>query len=125
MVVSAVNDAPEASAVPDKTVNEDATVTYQVLPFTDEDDDTTSASFTYVAQLVSSGTPGALPSWITFVKATRTFTFTPSDSSHVGSHTLRVTGTDGRFVGFRGFQGDGCGSERRSEKTCSWSGRPG
>ena len=94
LVVSAVNDAPEASAVPDKTVDEDATVTYQVLPFTDEDDDTTSASFKYVAQLVSSGTPGALPSWITFVKATRTFTFTPSDSSHVGDHTLRVTGTD-------------------------------
>ena len=105
LVVSAVNDAPEASAVPDKTVNEDATVTYQVLPFTDEDDDTTSASFTYVAQLVSSGTPGALPSWITFVKATRTFTFTPSDSSHVGDHTLRVTGTDDEglsdFVDFK------------------------
>ena len=105
LVVSAVNDAPEASAVPDRTVNEDATVTYQVLPFTDEDDDTTSASFTYVAQLVSSGTPGALPSWITFDDKShdnlgnlnptfRTFTFTPSDSSHVGDHTLRVTGTD-------------------------------
>ena len=99
LVVSAVNDAPEASAVPDKTVDEDATVTYQVLPFTDEDDDTTSASFKYVAQLVSSGTPGALPSWIKFdadsSSATfRTFTFTPSDSSHVGDHTLRVTGTD-------------------------------
>ena len=105
VVVSAVNDAPEASAVPDKTVDEDATVTYQVLPFTDEDDDTTSASFEYVAQLVLSGTPGALPSWITFDDKShdnlgnlnptfRTFTFTPSDSSHVGDHTLRVTGTD-------------------------------
>ena len=105
LVVSAVNDAPEASAVPDRTVNEDATVTYQVLPFTDEDDDTMSASFTYVAQLVLSGTPGALPSWIKFDDKShdnlgnlnptfRTFTFTPSDSSHVGDHTLRVTGTD-------------------------------
>ena len=110
LVVSAVNDAPEASAVPDKTVDEDATVTYQVLPFTDEDDDTTSASFKYVAQLVSSGTPGALPSWIKFdadsSSATfRTFTFTPSDSSHVGDHTLRVTGTDDEglsdFVDFK------------------------
>ena len=30
----------------------------------------------------------------TFDKDTRTFTFTPTESSHVGSHTLRVTGTD-------------------------------
>ena len=77
----------------------DATVTYQVLPFTDEDDVATSASFKYVAQLVVRGTPGALPLWIKFdadsSSATfRTFTFTPSDSSHVGDHTLRVTGTD-------------------------------
>ena len=93
LVVSAVNDAPVASIVPEQKVDEDATVTYQVLPFTDEEDDTMSADFKYEAQLVLSGTPGALPSWITFVKATRTFTFTPK-AAHVGSHTLRVTGTD-------------------------------
>ena len=42
--VAEVNDAPEASIVPDKTVDEDATVTYQVLPFTDEEDDAADAA---------------------------------------------------------------------------------
>ena len=102
--VREVNDAPEASAVPEKEVDEDATVTYRVPAFTDEDDDTTSAPFTYVAQLVLSGTPGALPSWIKFDDKShdnlgnlnptfRTFTFTP-EAAHVGDYTLRVTGTD-------------------------------
>ena len=93
--VAEVNDAPVASIVPEQEVDEDVDpgATYQVLAFTDEEDDTTSADFKYEAQLVVNGTPGALPSWITFVKATRTFTFTPK-AAHVGSHTLRVTGTD-------------------------------
>ena len=80
------------------------TVTYRVLPFTDEDDDTTIASFKYEAKLVVSGTLGPLPPWIEFddkplddqgnVNPTfRTFTFTPK-AAHVGDYTLRVTGTD-------------------------------
>ena len=93
--VREVNDAPEASKVPDKTVDEDATVTYVVPAFTDEDDDTTLTSFEYEAKLVVSGSEQDLPddAWITFDGTTRTFTFKPL-AGHVGVYTLRVTGTD-------------------------------
>ena len=104
VVVVAVNDAPEASEVPEQTVDEDATVTYVVPAFTDEEDDTTSAPFTYEAKRVVVDQDGAeilsdIPDdWIKFdadsSSATfRTFTFTPS-AGHVGVYTLRVTGTD-------------------------------
>ena len=95
VVVSAVNDAPVASKVPKQTVDEDATVTYPVPVFTDEDDDTTIAPFAYEAKLVVNGSEEDIPpgSWIKFVEATRTFTFEPLGAD-VGSHTLRVTGTD-------------------------------
>ena len=99
VTVAEVNDAPEASAVPEQKVDEDATVTYQVPPFTDEDDDTRIASFKYEAKrvVVQNNVKSllAIPDgfWIEFDATTRTFTFTP-DGTHVGSHTLRVTGTD-------------------------------
>ena len=101
VVVTAVNDAPKAPTaglgkhvVDEDVASDHATATYQVAAFTDEEDDAVGKDLTYVAQLVVGGTPGALPPWIDFNKATRTFTFTPTESSHVGSHTLRVTGRD-------------------------------
>ena len=119
--VGEVNDAPEASAVPEQEVDEDATVTYQVLPFTDEDDNTASASFEYEANLVVVGQNNVkilsdIPAdWVKFDDKShddlgnlnptfRTFTFTPKDS-HVGDYTLRVTGTDaGGLLAFVEFK---------------------
>ena len=62
-----MNDAPEASSVSKHVVDEDvasdhATATYVVPAFTDEDDDTSGASFDYEAKLVVNGTPEVLPS---------------------------------------------------------------
>ena len=88
-----VNDAPQAPAggLPDQTVAEHATVTYPVPEFTDDED----TELEYEAKLVVSGSEQALPGdWIEFDKDTRTFTFTPEAITHVGSHTLRVRGTD-------------------------------
>ena len=88
-----VNDAPEkpAAGLDDQTVAEHATVTYQVPAFTDDED----TELEYEAKLVVAGFGQALPGdWIEFDEATRTFTFTPEAITHVGSHTLRVRGTD-------------------------------
>ena len=88
-----VNEAPEkpAADLPEQLVDEDATVTYQVPAFTDDED----TELEYEAKLVVSGSERGLPTdaWIMFDKDTRTFTFKPL-ATHVGSHTLRVRGTD-------------------------------
>ena len=64
---------------------------YPVPAFTDDED----TELEYEAKLVVGGGEQDLPAaWIDFDKATRTFTFTPTESSHVGSHTLRVRGAD-------------------------------
>ena len=73
------NEAPKkpADPLPERPVDEDATVTYQVPPFTDKEDDAAGTDLTYVAKLVVSGSERALPTdgWIAFVGTTRTFTF--------------------------------------------------
>ena len=91
------NDAPEASKVPEQTVDEDATFTYQVPAFTDKEDDAAGKDLRYEVKLVVGGSEQDLPddAWITFDKDARTFTFKPL-ATHVGSHTLRVRGTDSR-----------------------------
>ena len=96
VVVVAVNDAPEASAVPDQTVDEDATVTYQVLPFKDEE----TSTLTYTFEVVQDDrlTPVSVSDWVKFdddplSPTFRTFEFKPL-AAHVGDYTLRVTGTD-------------------------------
>ena len=95
-----VNDAPQAPpaglgkhVVDEDVASDHASATYVVPAFTDEEDDAANKGLEYGAQRVLSGTPGALPPWITFDKDTRTFTFKPL-ASHVGSYTLRVRGTD-------------------------------
>ena len=93
------NDAPEAPAagLADQPVDEDATFTYQVPAFTDKEDDAAGKDLGYETKLVVGGSEQDLPddAWITFDKDARTFTFKPL-AIHVGSHTLRVRGTDSR-----------------------------
>jgi Domain of unknown function (DUF4347)/Bacterial Ig domain/Putative Ig domain/Bacterial cadherin-like domain len=87
--VTAVNDAPVvATPVPDQSVNEDTAWSY-VVPlgsFTDVD-----SSLTWSATL---DTGAALPSWLSFTAATRTFSGTPPLNFN-GTIGLRVTVTDG------------------------------
>ena len=99
-----MNDAPEASSLDKQEVDEDATATYVVPAFTDKEDDAASKDLTYGAQRVVGGTPGALPSWITFVGTTRTFTFKPLATSCREAHASRHGDGFWRFVGFRGLR---------------------
>ena len=81
------NEAPKkpADPLPEQPVDEDATVTYQVLAFTDKEDDAAGTDLTYEAKLVVSGSERGLPTdgWIAFDGPTRTFTFKPL-AIHVG-----------------------------------------
>ena len=91
-----VNDAPEASrlAFPGSVKEDDpAVVTYQVPKFTDDED----TELEYEAKLVVGGGEQDLPAalyWVDFDEETRTFTFSPHKSWHVGRYRLRVRGTD-------------------------------
>ncbi|MEA3015542.1 MAG: large repetitive protein, partial [Sphingomonadales bacterium] len=96
--VAPVNDAPVlANAIPDRTVNEDSAWSYtmEANSFTDVDNPT----LTYAASL-SGG--GALPSWLGFNAATRTFTGTPPANFN-GTVGLTVTASDGSFSVSDGF----------------------
>ncbi len=92
LTVSDVNDAPVVTVgIPDRTATQGAAFSYQ-LPtntFTDPDND----GLTLTAALPNGA---ALPSWLTFDAATRTFSGTPG-AAHAGtSVTVRVTANDGR-----------------------------
>ena len=78
-----------AVPVADQTVAEDASWTFQVPAgaFTDVD----NASLTYKATLASGA---ALPSWLSFDAATRTFSGTPPQNYN-GTIDLTVTASDG------------------------------
>jgi Ca2+-binding RTX toxin-like protein len=87
--VTAVNDAPVlAQAIGTQTVLEDAAWSFTVPAgsFVDVDGD----ALTYTA---SQANGSALPSWISFNAATRTFTGTPP-TNYSGSLMLVVTATD-------------------------------
>ncbi len=89
LTITPVNDAPIVSAgVADQTVAEDAAWSFQVPAgaFTDVD-----SSLTYTAAMANGS---ALPSWITFNAATRTFSGTPP-ANFSGSIDLKVTASDG------------------------------
>ncbi len=93
IAVAAVNDAPVvAVAIPDQAISEDSAWTYQVPAGTFSDID--SGSLTYAATM-SDGS--ALPSWLTFNPATRTFTGTPPLDFN-GVIDLRVTASDGSLT---------------------------
>ena len=90
LTITPVNDAPVVSTpVADQSVAEDTTWSFQVPAgaFTDVD----NASLTYTASLASGS---ALPSWLTFNAATRTFTGKPPQDFN-GSLELKVTASDG------------------------------
>ena len=115
--VKEVNDVPQAPAaglenleVDDAVDSGDASATYVVPAFTDEEDDTTSASFRYEAKLVvvqnNVESLSVLPAdWIKFDDKTRTFTFTPLESRHKGVYRVRIFARDTSgvetFVEFR------------------------
>jgi Ca2+-binding RTX toxin-like protein len=93
ITVTSVNDAPVvANAVPDQGATAGTAFNY-IVPanaFTDVD----NASLTYSATLANGA---ALPSWLSFNPATRTFSGTPT-SANLGSISIRVTASDGSLA---------------------------
>ena len=90
ITVNSINDTPAiANAIPDQIANEDAAFNFQFAAntFADVDGDT----LTYAAE--SSG-GGALPAWLSFDAATRTFSGTPTNAD-VGSISIDVIANDG------------------------------
>ena len=87
---SANRDPILSNAIPDQTATVDTAFDYAFPPdtFTDADND----MLTYTA---TKGDDTALPSWLTFTSATRTFSGTPPVSAG-GRHTVKVTASDGR-----------------------------
>ncbi|RRV10121.1 mannuronan epimerase [Pseudomonas sp. v388] len=84
-----VNQAPVvANPLLDQNATENTPFSYVVpgTSFTDPDNDTLS----YTASLADGS---ALPDWLTFDAATRTFSGTPSDSAS-GTYAIRITATD-------------------------------
>tara|TARA_B110000971_G_C19954904_1_gene475174 strand:+ start:39 stop:1319 length:1281 start_codon:yes stop_codon:yes gene_type:complete len=90
VTVTNTNDAPTvANAIVDQTIAEDSTLSFQFSAnvFADVD---VGDTITYTATL-SDGS--ALPAWLTFSAATRTFSGTPANSD-VGTLAVKVTATD-------------------------------
>ena len=90
LTVNNTNDAPTiANAILDQTAIEDSAFNFQfnANTFADLDGDT----LTYTAQLNGGG---ALPSWLSFDAATRTFSGTPTNAD-VGNITIDVIASDG------------------------------
>ena len=91
LVVANTNDAPTvANAIADASATEDAPFSFQFAAdaFADVDVDD---SLTYSAQLAGGA---ALPTWLTFNAATRTFSGTPLNGD-VGTLSIDVTASDG------------------------------
>jgi Ca2+-binding RTX toxin-like protein len=90
-----ISDGPHApvvaTPVPDQAATEDTTFsfTFAADAFTDADGDT----LTYTATLESGA---ALPSWLTFDAASRTFSGTPLNGD-VGTLSIRITASDGQL----------------------------
>ena len=85
-----VNDAPVVSTpIADQTATANTAYSFQfsATAFTDPDSD----ALTYTASLANGG---ALPSWLAYNAATRTFSGTPT-ASNVGAVSVRVTASDG------------------------------
>ncbi len=90
VTVTAVNDIPTVvNSLPNQSAAEDVPFSFP-LPANTFSDVDAGSSLAYTATL-SNG--NALPSWLTFNAATRTFTGTPLNGM-VGSLDIRVTATD-------------------------------
>jgi Ca2+-binding RTX toxin-like protein len=88
--VANVNDAPTVgNAPPDRATTEDGAFVF-VLPADTFADDDAGDTLTYSATLAVGS---ALPSWLVFDAATRTFSGTPADGD-AGSLSIQVTATD-------------------------------
>ncbi|MEJ6123720.1 putative Ig domain-containing protein [Vibrio sp. 2-Bac 85] len=92
LLVSAVNDDPTlVHFIADQVATEDSAFNLTFAANTFEDVDS-SDSLTYSTQLTNGS---ALPAWLSFDAATRTFTGTPLNAD-VGSLTIEVTADDGK-----------------------------
>ena len=78
-----------ANPIPNQSATEDAAFNFQFAANTFNDDD--GDSFTYTSQLAGGG---ALPGWLSFDAATRTFSGTPSNAN-VGTISVDVIANDG------------------------------
>ncbi|MEJ6080057.1 putative Ig domain-containing protein [Vibrio sp. 1-Bac 57] len=91
LVITNTNDAPTLNnAIADQSAMEDAVFNFTFAADTFEDVDS-GDSLTYSVQLTNGS---ALPVWLSFDNATRTFTGTPLNAD-VGSLTIEVTADDG------------------------------
>jgi hypothetical protein len=91
LVVANANDGPTVSTpIPDQAATEDSPFGFQLAANTFADVDA-GDTLTYAASLVDGS---ALPSWLSFDAATRTFSGTPANGD-VGTVAVRVTATDG------------------------------
>jgi hypothetical protein len=89
--IAAVNDAPTVASAPaDQTATADEAFSYQLPAGTFADVDQ-GDTLTLTAGLAAGG---ALPGWLTFDAATRTFSGTPGDGD-AGTLSLAVTAEDG------------------------------
>jgi large repetitive protein len=90
IVVANTNDAPTvANAIPDQNATEDSAFSFQFAANTFNDVDVGN-TLTYSAQLAGGG---ALPLWLVFDSATRTFSGTPTNS-YVGTVSIDVIASD-------------------------------
>ncbi|WP_051291139.1 putative Ig domain-containing protein [Pedobacter glucosidilyticus] len=90
ITINNVNDAPTiANAIPNQNATQNSAFNFQFAlnSFTDAD---AGNVLTYTAQLVGGG---ALPSWLSFNAATRTFSGTPLNAN-VGTISIDVTADD-------------------------------
>lgn len=91
ITINAVNDAPTvANAIPNQNATEDAAFNFQFAANTFADIDT-GTTLIYSAQLAGGG---ALPAWLSFDAATRTFSGTPANGD-VGTVSIDVIADDG------------------------------
>jgi alpha-tubulin suppressor-like RCC1 family protein len=95
IMVNAVNDAPVPPVQPNVIWKTTQAYHLSIGPFTDVD----STTLTYMARL-SSG--AALPAWLSFHSATRTFSGTPA-AADKGDYTLHVIASDGQKSGILTF----------------------
>ncbi|WP_445372870.1 putative Ig domain-containing protein [Methylomonas sp. HW2-6] len=90
ITVNAVNDAPTVvNPIADQSASEDSAFSFQVPANSFADVDVGDA-LSYTATLADGS---ALPAWLSFNAATRTFSGTPANAD-VGSLSVRVTATD-------------------------------
>lgn len=90
ITINATNDSPTiANAIPDQNATEDSAFNFQFAANTFADVDT-GDTLTYSAQLNGGG---ALPAWLSFNSATRTFSGTPTNGD-VGVISIDVTADD-------------------------------